>query len=216
MSGIIDMLSGIHRYFPNTMITALIVLGLALARVSWVLVGIGGLLLTILIALLQFFFGKFDLTRTQQIPGLVEACSVLPIAGSEYAMLPSYWVAITTYFLSYILNNAVSVYSTNPTRQPNTTIAVQQRKGLGVISIVAICIAALLLLVPRFFANGCESWTGIGVSLVLGGVWGYGWWMILNAQGDDTYQDIHGVMIGLKPGDLRTGAVACVPAIPTH
>jgi hypothetical protein len=212
MSGIIDMLSGIHRYFPNTMITASIVLGLALVRVSWVLLGIGGLILTVFIALLQFIFGKFEIFRTLQTPGLVEACSVLPITGSEYSMLPSYWFAITTYFLSYIMNNAVSVYRTNPTKQPNTAITVQKRKGLGVISIIAVCIAAIMLLGPRMFANGCESWAGIIISLILGSLWGYGWWTIMNAQGNDIFQDVHGVMIGLKPGDLRTGPVACVPA----
>ena len=52
MSGLMDMLTGIHRYFPNTMIVGLIVLGLALVRVSWVLVGIGGIILSLMLVVL--------------------------------------------------------------------------------------------------------------------------------------------------------------------
>jgi hypothetical protein len=211
MSGLMDMLTGIHRYFPNTMITGLIVLGLALARVSWVLVGIGGLILTIVIMIFQYMFQLFDYTKTVTTPGLLESCSVLPLSGSEYAMLPSYWLTITTYFLSYILTNATSVYTKNPTKQPNTAIAVQQRKGLGVISIVAVIVIGLILLGARMMSP-CESWTSIIISIPLGGLAGWAWWVALAAQNNDIFQDIHGVMVGLQPGDLRTGPVACVPA----
>ena len=208
------MLTGIHRYFPNTMIVGLIVLGLALVRVSWVLVGIGGLILTIALVGLQLLFPVVfgDAIKTIQTPGLMEACAVSPIgSGGSYEMAPSYWFGITTYFLSYILSNAVSIYSKNPTKQPNTAIAVQQRKGLGVISIVAVLMIGVILLIGRLISP-CESWLGIGLGLILGTGWGYLWWYILNAQGNDIFQDIHNVMVGLQPGDLRTGPVACKPA----
>lgn len=207
------MLTGIHRYFPNTMLIALLVLGISLGRVSWTLVGIGGILLTILIALIQFIFSQTPL-RTNQTPGLIEACSTLPlqIPGASYDMFPSYWMALTSFFISYILTNAVSVYSSKPTKQPNTAIAVQQRKGLGVISIVAVSIIGIILVGVRAMSP-CESWAGIAISLVVGALAGVGWWNLLNAQGNDIFQDIHGVMIGLQPGDLRTGPVACVPNV---
>jgi hypothetical protein len=209
MSGLIDMLTGIHRYFPNTMTTALLVLGLAIGRVSWVLVSIGAIILSIFISLVQFLTGM--IIKSDDLPGLMEACSVLPIAGNTYSIFPSYWISITTYFLSYILSNAVSVYKSNPTKQPNTAIAVQQRKGLGVISIVSVLIIGIILLGVRIMSP-CESWWGIAIGLILGGSVGYGWWVLLNAQGNDIFQDIHGVMVGLKPGDLRTGPLACVPS----
>ena len=204
-----DMLTGIYRYFPSTMITALFVLGVALGRVSWVLVGIGGILVTILIMGIQVIINR--MSPTNQTPGLMEACSVLPIVGAEYSMMPSFWITVTTYILVYIMSNAVSVYSKNPTKQSNTAIAVQQRKGLGVISIIAVLIVGLLLLGTRMMSP-CESWLGIISSTIIGGGVGYGWWAILNAQGNDIFQDIHGVMVGLQPGDLRTGPLACTPA----
>ncbi len=203
------MLTGIHRYFPSTMITGLIVLGLTLGRVSWVLVGVGGIILTILIMIMQVIVGRF--APTEQTPGLIEACSVLPLSGSTYFMVPSFWFTITTFFLSYIMSNAVSVYTKNPTKQPNTAIAVQQRKGLGVISIVAVLVIGLILLGARMLSP-CESWVGSISSILLGGGLGYAWWYALSKQGNDIFQDIHGVMVGLQPGDLRTGPVACTPA----
>jgi hypothetical protein len=216
MSGLMDMLTGIHRYFPNTMIVGLIVLGLALVRVSWVLVGIGGIIMAIILIAIELalpvipFFG--DKVKTTQTPGLMEACSISPISsGGSYEMIPSYWFGITAYFLSYIISNAVSVYTKNPTKQPNTAIAVQQRKGLGVISILAVSMIGLILLFGRFISP-CESWIGMIMGLLLGAGWGYLWWFILNKQGNDIFQDIHNVMIGLQPGDLRTGPVACKPS----
>ena len=211
------MLTGIHRYFPNTMIVGLIVLGIALVRVSWVLVGIGGIILTIALVGLQLTFPIVfgEAIKTTQTPGLMEACAVSPVgSGGSYEMIPSYWFGITTYFLSYILSNAVSVYAKNPTKQPNTAIAVQQRKGIGVISIVAVLMIGLILLVGRFMSP-CESWVGIIMGIILGVGWGYLWWYILDKQGNDIYQDIHNVMVGLQPGDLRTGPVACKPATST-
>lgn len=206
------MLTGIHRYFPNTMIVALLVLGIALGRVSWALASVGGVILTILIALIQFVFTKTPFA-TAQTPGLVEACSSLPIAlpGARYDMFPSYWMAITTFFITYIVTNASTIASVDPTKQPNTAIAVQQRKGLGVISIVAALIIGLILIGVRMMSP-CESWAGIISSILIGGAWGYGWWALMNIQKNDIFQDIHGVMIGLQPGDLRTGPLACVPS----
>jgi hypothetical protein len=206
-----DMLTGIHRYFPNTMIVGLIVLGIALARVSWVLVGIGGIVVALIVFFFQIIFGLVPGAHTEQTPGLLEACSVLPLPGAKYEKLPSYWLSATTFFLTYILSNAISIAQTNPTKQPNTAIAVQQRKGLGVISIVAVVVIGLIMLGVRMMGQ-CESWWGLLASLIIGGGGGYGWWYMLNAQQNDIFQDIHGVMIGLQPGDLRTGPVACVPS----
>jgi hypothetical protein len=205
-----DMLTGIHRYFPNTMIMGLIVLGLTLGRVSWVLVGIGGIVVSIIVMVFQLVCGIAPNCATLPSPGLMEACSVLPI-GNKYAMLPSYWIAVTTYVLAYIMSNAVSVYTKNPTKQPSTAIAVQQRKGLGVISIIAVIVVGLILLGARILSP-CESWAGIALGFTLGGLGGWLWWKMLNGQGNDIFQDIHGVMVGLQPGDLRTGPVACTPA----
>jgi hypothetical protein len=58
----------------------------------------------------------------------------------------------------------------------------------------------------------CESIIGsiLGIGLGIGG--GYAWWVILNACGSNVYPDIHGVMIGLKPGTLRTAPLACTPS----
>lgn len=212
MSGLMDMLTGIHRYFPNTMITGMIVLGLALGRVSWVLVGVGGIILTIIVMIFQAVVGLG--APTILTPGLIESCSVLPISmptsSNINLMIPSFWLTLTAYFMAYIMSNAVSIYSKNPTKQPNTAIAVQQRKGLGVISLVAVLVFGLILLGARMLSP-CESWWGL-LSIAFGGAMGFLWWYAMSKQGNDIFQDIHGVMIGLQPGDLRTGPVACVPA----
>jgi hypothetical protein len=42
-----EVLSGILRYFPNTMTMTLIVAGIMLAKISWLLVALGGIVVAI-------------------------------------------------------------------------------------------------------------------------------------------------------------------------
>jgi hypothetical protein len=146
------------------------------------------------------------------LPGaeMIAACSMLPTAGGSYNTLPSVWIALTLFYITYILKNASNIYTTKPTKLPASAIPVQQRKGLGLISIVASTLLLFALLIPRFM-SGCETILGVIVGLVLGIAGGSIWWSILNACGADYYPDIHGVMIGLRPGRLHTAPVACAP-----
>ena len=212
MAVINELLSGIHRYFPNVMIAALIVIGLLTAKVGWVLVGVGAILLAIIVLILQYTINK--MIGLGDLPGIdvLKACSIIPSVSSNavYRTTPSVWMALTSFFLTYILVNAVNVYNTTPAKKAKDSIPVQQRKGLGVLSMLAVAILFILLLIPRY-ASPCESTAGTIMGLALGGAAGWGWWQILNACGADVYPDIHGVMLGLRPASLRTSPVVCAP-----
>lgn len=209
-----EFLSGAHRYFPNMVTVTLIVVGLLLGKINWVLVGIGAILVTIVVLTLQYSIGKALPTLGATTPGLemIAACSMLPTAGGAYNTLPSVWIALSMFYLTYILKNAANIYTTKPTKLPAAAIPVQQRKGLGLISIVATALLMLTLLIPRFL-SGCEtSIIGVILGVALGISAGSLWWNILNACGADYYPDIHGVMIGIRPGKLHTSPVACTAA----
>ena len=215
MSNLVELMSGILRYFPNTMIATLFVLGITTGKLAWILVSIGGILIVILTLLIQYMFLKsLGIGPLSDRPGasVIEACSMLPVAGGEYSAVPSVWVATSAFFATYIFMNAANIYSQTPARINKEKLAVQQRKGMGLISMIAVSLLFIFLLVPRYWTS-CETIMGIVLGLLIGHAGGAAWWKILDACGPDVYPDIHGVMIGLKPGALRTNPVACAPKI---
>jgi hypothetical protein len=204
-----EFLSGAHRYFPNVITITLIVVGLFLGKSNWVLVGVGGLLLASIVLILfqgpaSRIFGS--------VPGMemIAACSMIPTSNAAYITFPSLWISLTFFYIMFILMNASNIYTTKPTKLPAAAIPVQQRKGLGLISIVAAVIFLLTIAMSRYM-TGCETIAGVLFGILLGVGAGVGWWYLLNACGADYYPDIHGVMIGLRPGNLHTSPVACTP-----
>ena len=207
-----ELISGILRFFPNSMIVALITLGITMGRITWILVALGGIAIIIFTLLLQYALGKTPIGGMFDLPGkaVIEACSLIPIASDtgNYNSLPSIWLSTSLFFVTYILVNAVKIYTQSPASSLSTasklssqgiTTPVQQRKGMGLISIVAVCFMIVLLIAPRCFSP-CESYGGIALGTAIGVVGGWGWWQLLNACGNSIYPDIHGVQIGLTPG----------------
>jgi hypothetical protein len=212
VASIMETLAGVLRYFPNTMIVTFLTVGLLTARLNWFAVGAGGVLLSILVLIFQYIF--LQALNLGPLPGaaILESCSILPITTTEgkFSAFPSVWMAVTTYFATYILTNAVNIY-TAPANQASTRIPVVQRKGLGLISIIATVFLWLFLVVPRSF-TGCETIWGSLLGIGIGATAGWAWWKFLYACMQPAWPDIHGVMIGTAPGALRIGPLACSPA----
>jgi len=197
------------------MIVTLFVLGITTGKLAWILVAIGGILITIATLTVQYLFLKTLGLGPLDGPGaaIVEACSLLPTAvGGEYSATPSLWTAMSAFFATYIFMNAANLYTQTPARINKEKIGVQQRKGMGLISMLAAVLLFVFLLVPRYWTS-CETIFGLVLGLAIGVAGGVVWWKILDACGPDVYPDIHGVMIGLKPGALRTSPMACKPSV---
>jgi hypothetical protein len=211
MGSVVELLSGILRLFPNTIIATLFVVGIATGKISWIFIGVGALLMTVATLVVQYILSKT--INFGPMPGaeVMEACSILPTAAGAYTTTPSLWIALSTFLVSYIFINASNIYATKPHRKSQDAISVQQRKGTGLISMLAVCLLFLFLLVPRWNTT-CETLIGMLLGAAMGIAGGWIWWKVLDACGPDVYPDIHGVMMGLKPGGLRTGPVACTPA----
>ncbi len=213
MASIAEVLSGVLRFFPNTMMYALLIVGALTGKLSWIFVSIGGMLLAAGILTLQYVFDKaFNLGKyAGGIPGgaVMDACSIIPLAqGAEYTTLPSLWMALTTFFATYIFINAAHVYTTQPSQKPLDALPVQQRKGVGLISMLAIALLFVFLVVPRA-RTSCETLGGTALGVTAGVAAAWLWWKILDACGSEVFPDIHGVMMSLKPGSLRTAPMAC-------
>jgi hypothetical protein len=202
---VVELLSGIYRFLPNTLTASLIVLGIFLGKISWILVGLGGVGLTILIAFLQY--GKLKFAGTYgSLPGAaaVSACSIMPSTSQSFETIPSLWMATALFYMTYIMKNAITVYMKRPKGITSDSLTVQHRKGVGIVSIITTLILLAFLIIPRFIWSQCESIIGALLGGILGITFGYGWWILLDLCGPDVYPDIHGVMIGLRPGSVAT------------
>ena len=211
MSSVAELLTGVLRFFPNTMIVTLFFVGIATGKIAWILIAIGGIVVTVATLIIQYMTNKaLGWGAPEGAPGssIIDACSILPIAGGTYSAAPSLWVAISAFFVTYIFTNASHIYTAGARTNKNA-LSVQQRKGVGLISMLAVVILFAFLLVPRYWTT-CETTMGIILGLAIGMGGGYTWWKILESCGD-VYPDIHGVMIGLKPGTLHTSPIACAP-----
>jgi len=216
---VIEMLSGILRFFPNILIASLFVIGILTGRMAWILVSIGGLVIAIITLTLQYVMTKT--IGIGDIPGrhVMDACSLIPVTqDSIYNNVPSLWISLTSFFLTFIFMNGLNIYSQAPVRTNDNSTSVQQRKGVGMISMVAVLILFVFLIMSRctlsiwnfrMDAPTCESLLGVITGLAVGLGGGYLWWMLLDACGPEVYPDIHGVMIGTQPGLLHSNPIAC-------
>jgi len=210
MASVAEVLSGILRFFPNIMVMTLMVAGIALAKLSWVMIGAGGLLLIVFVLLIQYMFGKFGTFGILPGVSVLESCSLLPVVrGGTYNSFPSLWTALTSFFCMYILVNAAQIYTKKPAAKATTTIPVQQRKGTGLISMLAVLVLFVMLMIARL-QTGCETWYGMLSGGALGVAVAIAWWYILDACGSNVLPDIHGVMLGLTAGITKTGPQACM------
>jgi len=216
MATIVELLSGILRYFPNTMIVTMLLVGAVTGKLSWIFVAVGGILLAAAVLTIQYVMGRaLGVDGIMEgVPGaaLLDACSLIPIAeGATYSAVPSLWMALSAFFATYVLINAANVYTAQPVGKSPDALPVQQRKGIGMISMLAVAVLFVFLLLPRF-RTGCETLAGTGIGIALGIVGAWGWWKLLYACGSSVFPDVHGVMMGLTPGSLRVAPVACTPA----
>jgi len=208
---ILEVLSGVYRFLPNTMTVSLLVLGVFLGKISWIMTSCAAIALSLFIIMIQSlcipgWIHQLPPFKMTSGGAALLACSPLPSRIKETDVLyttPSLWMATTSFYLAFILINAVNVYNATAAKpgipDKYLNFKIDHRKSVGLISMIATTIFIICLLITRFFSQ-CESTGGALLGIVLGLGAGYGLWYMLALNGTDVYPDIHGVMIGLKPG----------------
>jgi hypothetical protein len=203
-SALLEILSQISKSFPNTITATLFVLGIMLGKIAWICIAGGAIVLILVVGVFQKLFGSLT-TEEYNVPGAaaVSACSIIPpnsILEASFSNIPSTWMSVTFFYLTYIVMNALTVYNTKPTKAHGDSITVQHRKSMGTLSIITTVILLICMVFMRYFLWGtCESIIGTLVGGSMGVGMGILWWQLLAACGPDVYPDIHGVMVGLKP-----------------
>jgi hypothetical protein len=216
-AGLVDIILSTAQYFPTAVGVTLGVGGLATARMPWVLTAVGMAILGCVMIAIHLVLGRTPLREIRDsLSGrhVYEICSLTPIPGADatYFSVPSMWVTLTAFLMMIIMLSAGNVATTNPTTAPKDAIPVQQRKGVGTLSLLAAVILFLFLLLLRV-RTGCETLVGILLGIIIGAGFGLAWWAVMRTGGPAVW-DVHGVMLGTQPGPLRTSPLACLPMAP--
>ena len=213
-AGFVEVLLSAANYFPTAIGVTMGVGGLATARMPWVITAMGMAILGTIMIAIHMLLGKTPLASIpSELTGrhIYEVCSLAPLPGATgtYFSVPSMWITLTTFILMVIMLSAGNVATMNPTAASKEALPVQQRKGVGTLSLLAAVILFLFMLILRV-RTGCETIVGILVGIAVGASFGVAWWSIMRVGGPAVW-DVHGVMLGTQPGSLRTGPLACLP-----
>ena len=142
-----------------------------------------------------------------------------PEKGQDEIMLFSPWFGMISFFIGYMLNNSVQLYTRETTDgsmtinsdatkdAPKTT----NRKTQSMVALVSIIVFALITIYFRYYTS-CERFSTALVTLAAGGAAGYSWYTLLSQVGQDRLSDLFGIANRLlPPSALKNGPLACVP-----
>jgi hypothetical protein len=139
--------------------------------------------------------------------------------GAEEVVISSEWMAMVSFFIGYVICNALQLYNTdmsnsasiNSANAPDIKMKEQKRKGQAMVALISIILFALIILYFRI-NKGCEKWIGILLTAVGFGTAGYYWYDLLSMVGQGRLSDIFGIANRLlAPSAIKNGPIACVP-----
>jgi hypothetical protein len=139
--------------------------------------------------------------------------------GTPEVVISSEWMAMVSFFIGYVICNALQLYNTdmlnsasiNSANASDTEMKVKKRKGQAMIALISIILFALIVLYFRL-TKGCEQWIGILLTAAGFGTAGYYWYDLLSHVGQGRLSDIFGIANRLlTPSAIQNGPIACVP-----
>jgi hypothetical protein len=137
----------------------------------------------------------------------------------EEVVISSEWMAMVSFFVGYVICNALQLYNTNMSNSASinsanasdTEAKVKKRKGQAMIALISIILFALIVLGFRL-NEGCEKWIGALLTAAGFGTAGYYWYDLLSKVGQGRLSDIFGIANRLlAPSAIQNGPIACVP-----
>ena len=245
MDSLKGVISDIHTFLyggmstlPLTIAGTMLILGLFTANYAILFFLIGYLIgVPIVSTLLNFIVGliftpgvKYNLFGhifSNPFEGMdSDICQVVQTVGKNAnstgkptIQFASPWLSMVTFFLGYLLTNALKLYSmttidssiTVNSNGPDVTNKVSNRKTQALISLISICVFAVAVIAFRMYSS-CDS----AVSALLGagafGTAGYYWYQLLSMVGQDRLSDLFGIANRLlPPSAIENKPIACVP-----
>jgi len=241
MDSLKGVISDIHTFLyggmatlPLTIAGTMMILGLFTANYAILFFLIGYLigvplasgLLNFIIGLLFTAGAKYSMFGYQfsnPFEGMdSDICKIVQTASNgvkPVIQFSSTWLSMVTFFLGYLLTNALKLYSlttidgsiTVNATIPDITSKVNSRKTQALLALISISVFTLIVIFYRV-ATSCDSL----ISAILGagafGAAGYYWYQLLSLVGQDRLSDLFGIANRLlPPSAIENKPIACVP-----
>ena len=171
----------------------------------------------------RYMFDTSSVTATNpsDLCDLIQPFPVYAIAkGGVNHTLGTYWMAMTIFFIAYVMSNAVSLLQKTTGEPQLATDAVLKmistgsinRSSQAVLAMIMMSIIAIVVILMRMYFSRCESIVGFIVSAVAFGWLGKVWYDILASKGQDRLSDLFGIANRLlSPDALNNAPYACLP-----
>jgi hypothetical protein len=166
-------------------------------------------------------FNPFRATSTDICKIIVPYTSLnSPVGVKEQTVITSTWTAMIAFFTGYIFTNGINLYNRET---PDTTVTittdagsdisnkVASRKTQAMIAMASVLFFAIVIFGYRLY-TGCDTITGLIITIILFSLAGNGWYKALAGVGQDRLSDLFGIANRLlSPGAIMNGPIACVP-----
>jgi len=127
---------------------------------------------------------------------------IVPTQGAKpFKTFVSAWTTMMAFFFVYIGTNAMSIHQ-RPVEYPPkadtaTKVAADAKAALRrtqtSLGLVVIVILAVAFFTIRIFVSGCDTVLGSSVGIILFGVLGWSWYVLLSIEGNDRLADLFGI-----------------------
>jgi len=189
-----------YHNLPNTIFVAALLLGAIQGNLPMVWIAIGMILNALIVAggqeLLALLFPKWR----QVHQSVSAACMVIPEiepgSSQNYTVAPSMWFASTTYFVVFVLYNAIQV-TLKPAAQGVDPQKVDVRRAFT-LSVIMLSLFFLGLILLRGL-TGCETWLGSILGILVGSGSAIGYWHLLDVCNSGVPPDILNIVASTAP-----------------
>lgn len=190
-----------YHNLPNTILVTSLLLGAIQGNLAMVWVGVGMFLNTLTVTTIQ------EILTTILEPGWAQLsqpasaiCSIMPDiepdAPKFVTVAPSHWFASTTYFVVFILYNAINVAG-RPIAKGADPKRVDVRMAFSM-SVILLSVFFFMILLLRGL-TGCETWLGSILGVLVGSGVAIGYWHLLDVCHSGVPPDILNVIAATAP-----------------
>lgn len=187
-----------YHNMPNVILVSSLLLGAIQGNLSMIWLAIGMILNALAVLGAQELLGlAFPLWKQIHQP-TNRTCSITQdtLTSPRTIVAPSYWYATTTYFVVFILYNAIQVAfkpSARGAQSKKVDIRVAFSLSVMILSIFFFCLLMLRGL------TGCETWVGSVLGILMGSALSISYWHMLDICNSGIPADILNVVTSLTP-----------------
>jgi hypothetical protein len=192
---------------PMLLMSLIFFLAIGLGNVGLFVLFLGHALMVPL--LLLFTHGILGMTSLYGSPSLYKASSdvsqlvpsVPHALGLNAPVAPSFWMAHMTFFMGYLLANAVGVFRI-PQDKKTSDYYFENRKAKAVTIMVLTIFLSLILAGARWWFTDTETLPGVVIAFLTSGALGFGWYQFAEVCGA-RHADVFGVVPQLLPANAK-------------